>query len=122
MKRALISRKLIKAVIALVILIYFAVRTSSPKIIFAPFIFCCFASIGKNIGLLFNRTKLTLFCDKWFKIVFFLAWFSFLIVACYIAVRDGNYKVIFFTIPFWIGGLLFAKRKLQSDKTIFKGV
>ena len=54
--------------------------------------------------------------DWLFKIVFFLSWFAFLIVACYVAIRDGKYKVIFFTFPFWLGGLLFAKRKLLNKK------
>ena len=117
MKSVLITRKLTKAAIAFVILVYFVVRTTSPKIIFAPFLICCIASIGKNLGLLFNRTKIAWFFDRLFKVVFFLSWFAFLIVACYIAVRDGNYKVIFFTLPFWLGGLFFAKRKLLNKKT-----
>ncbi len=116
MKQVLIVRKLIIAVIALIILLYFVVRTTSPKIIFAPFLFCCIASIGKNLGLLFNRKKIAWFFDGLFKVVFFLAWFAFLVVACYIAVRDGNYKLILFTLPFWFGGLFFAKRKFQSKK------
>lgn len=116
MKSALITRKLIKASIALVILAYFVIRTTSPKIIFAPFLICCIASIGKNLGLLFNRKKIAWFFDRLFKVVFFLSWFAFLIVACYIAIRDGNYKVILFTLPFWLGGLFFAKRKFQSKK------
>ena len=116
MKNALISRKLIRAVLVLVILVYFVIRTTSPKVIFAPFIICCIASIGKNLGLLFNKTKIVYFFDGLFKGVFFLSWFSFLIVACYVAIRDGNYKVIFFTLPFWLGGLFFAKRKLLNKK------
>ena len=116
MKSALISRKLVKASIAIVILVYFMIRTTSPKIIFVPFLICCIASIGKNLGLLFNRTKIAWYFDRIFKVVFFLSWFVFLIVACYIAVRDGNYKVILFTMPFWLGGLFFAKRKFQGPK------
>ena len=116
MKRALISRKLIKAVIALVILVYFVVRTTSPKIIFVPFIICCIASIGKNLGMLFNKKELALFFDKFFKVVFFLSWFTFLIAVCYIAIRDDNYQIILFTLPFWVGGLIFAKRKLLNNQ------
>ena len=116
MKKALISRKLVKAVIALVILLYFVLRTTSPKIIFAPFLICCIASIGKNLGMLLNQTRIALIFDRLFKVVFFLSWFIFLIVACYIAVRDENYKVIFFTLPFWLGGLFFMKRKLFNKK------
>ena len=117
METALISRKLITAIIASVILVYFMFRTTSPKIIFAPFLICCVASIGKNFGLLLNKKVFALFCDKLFKVVFFLSWFVFLIVACYIAVSDGNYKVIFFTLPFWLGGLFFAQRKLLKKQT-----
>lgn len=118
MKNTLISRKLIRAVLVLVILVYFVIKTTSPKVIFAPFIICCITSIGKNIGLLFNKTKIAYFFDRLFKVVFFLSWFAFLIVACYIAIRDGNYKVIFFTLPFWLAGLFFVKRKLlnKNDK------
>lgn len=116
MRKALISRQLVKSVITLMILLYFVLRTTSPKIIFVPFIICCIASIGKNLGMLFNKTKIALIFDKLFKVVFFLSWFIFLIVACYITVRDGNYKVIFFTLPFWLGGLFFVKRKLFNKK------
>ena len=116
MKRVLIVRKLIIAVIALIILLYFVVRTTSPKIIFAPFLICSVASIGKNITMLLNKFKIAFFFDILFKITFFLAWFIFLVVVCYIAIRDGNYKVIFFTLPFWIGGLFFLKRKLLNKK------
>ena len=117
MKTALIGRKLIKAIIASVILVYFMIQTNSPKIIFVPFLICGIASIGKNFGLLLNKKVFALFCDKLFKVVFFLSWFVFLIIACYIAVSDGNYKVIFFTLPFWLGGLFFAKRKLLKKST-----
>ncbi len=118
MKNAVITRRLIRVVIALIILVYFVVRTTSLKIIFAPFIVCCVASIGKNLGMLFNKKELALFFDKFFKVVFFLSWFTFLIAVCYIAIRDENYQIILFTLPFWVGGLFFAKRKLLNKKDI----
>ena len=117
MKTVYITRKLIQAAIALVILIYFVVRTTSPKIIFMPFLICSIASIGKNFGLLFHKKKLALFFDCLFKGVFFLSWFVFLIVVCYIAKRDGNYKMILFTLPFWFCGILIAKRKFRRKKS-----
>jgi hypothetical protein len=116
MEKALIGRKLAKAVAALVILLYFVLKTTSPKIFFAPFLLCGFASIGKNLGLLFHKTKMAFVFDRLFKVVFFLSWFIFLIAACYIAVRDKNYQVILFTLPFWLGGLFFMKRKLFNKK------
>ena len=74
------------------------------------------ASIGKNLALLFGQTKIALFFDRVFKVVFFLSWFAFLAVACCVAVRDGNNKVLLFTLPLWLGGLFFLKRKLLPKK------
>lgn len=116
MKRVFIVRKLIIALIALAILLYFVFKTTSPKIIFAPFLICSIASAGKNLSMLFNKLKIALFFDILFKITFFLSWFIFLAVVCYIAVRDANYKIIFFTLPFWLGGLFFVKRKFFNKK------
>ena len=116
MKNVLLTRKLIKAAAALVILVYFAIKTPGHKLLFAPFLLCCGASIGKNLSLLLNADKVAVVFDKLFKVVFFLSWFGFLVVACYVAVKDGNYKVILFTLPFWAGGLFFAKRKLFPGK------
>ena len=114
MKSALITRKLTKATIALVILVYFAIKTTSPKLVFVPFLICCIASIGKNLGLLLNKKELALFFDRVFKVVFFLSWFGFLAVACYVIIKDGNYGKLLFTVPFWLGGIFFAKRKFQG--------
>ena len=116
MKTVFIVKKLTKAVIALIILLYFTFNTISPKIIFTPFLLCDTMSIGKYTGLLIDNKNLSYFFDSAFKIVFFLSWFAFLIVACWMGVNDGNYKIIVFTLPFWIGGLFFVKRKLLGKK------
>lgn len=116
MKKALISRRLANTVVALAVLLYFAVRTASPKILFAPFLICGIASMGENLALFFERTEMAMFFDRFFKIAFFLSWFGFLIAVCLFAVREENYKVIFFTLPFWLGGLFFMKRKLLNQK------
>lgn len=116
MRSSLIVRKLITAITVLVLLVYFMVKTTSPIIIFVPFLFCSIASIGKKFGLLFNKKKLALFFDKLFKVSFFLFWFGFLFVACYIMIRDNNYRMILYTVPFWLAGIFFIKRKLLSSK------
>lgn len=116
MKRVFIIRKLIIAIIALSVLLYFVSRTASPKIIFVPFLICAIASIGKNLTMLFSKIKVALFFDILFKITFFLSWFIFLAFVCYIARKDGNYKLLLFTLPFWIGGLFFVKRKFFKKK------
>lgn len=118
MRNSLIIRKLVTAIIVLILLVYFVSRTASSKIIFVPFLFCSIASIGKNFGLLLNKKRLALFCDRLFKGGFFLFWFGFLIVACYIMIRDSNYGMILYTVPFWLAGIFFAKRKFlnRTDK------
>ena len=88
-------------------------NTASPRVLFVPFLLCCAASIGKNLGLLFNRARLALFFDQAFKITFFLSWFGFLIAACGFAVKGENYKVLFLILPLWLGGLFFLTRKLR---------
>ena len=62
------------------------------------------------------RASIALVFDRVFKVVFFLSWFAFLAAACCVAVRDGNYKVLLFTLPLWLGGLFFLKCKLLSKK------
>ena len=115
MINALIGRKLVKAIIAVIILVYFMARTTGPKIIFVPFLFCAFAGIGKNIGLLFNKKRLALFFDRVFKVSFFLLWFGFLAVVCYFMMRDGNYRMLPFTLPFWLVGIFFVNRKFTKQ-------
>ena len=116
MKSALIGRRLIKASIAIAILVYFMLRTTGPKMIFVPFLFCAFASIGKSLGLLFDQKRIALFFDRAFKIVFFLSWFGFLAAVCYVWIKGGEYGKLLFTIPFWLGGIFFAKRKFLGSK------
>lgn len=116
MKNALISRKLVKAVLAFVLLVYFMMDTTSPKIIFVPFLLCAFASAGKNLFLLLEQKRLALFFDRMFKVAFFLFWFGFLAVACYMLIKEKNYSLLLFTLPFWVVGFLFAKGRFRRKK------
>ena len=116
MRDLFIIRRLATAIIASIILIYFMTITPSPKIIFIPFLFCGIASIGKNLGLLFKKKRLAVFCDKLFKYSFFIFWFGFLFAASYFMIRDNNERMLPYTIPFWIAGIFFAYRKLLKTK------
>lgn len=116
MRNGLIVRKLLTAITAMVLLIYFMGKTTSPKIIFVPFLLCSIASIGKNLGLLFNKKKFALVFDTLFEACFFLFWFGFLATVCYIMIRDSNTRMLPFTVPFWLAGIYFAKRKIEDKK------
>lgn len=67
---------------------------------------------GKSLGIILNKEKIAVLFDKLFKAGFFLFWFGFLAVADYISVRDKNYVLTVFTLPFWLIGIYFLKRKL----------
>lgn len=116
-----IVRKLAAGVITLALLVYLMAHSVSPKIIFVPFLFCSLASVGKNAALLLSKNGNTQFferfaqiCDRMFKIGFFLFWFGFLIVGDCILIRDRNYGMLLFTLPFWLAGFFFMKKKFSG--------
>ncbi len=112
-----ITGKLISSIFITALLIYFMIKTTSPKIIFVPFLICSLSMTGKSLGFILNKEKIAVFFDKLFKAGFFLFWFGFLIVFCYISIRDKKYSMFALTIPFWLVGIYFLKRKLfSSDK------
>ena len=116
MKNVLLARKLLKAGVCFCLLLYFAAVSDAPKIIFLPFLLCSAASCGKTVALLCGHEKAAAVCDVLFKAVFFLGWFGFLVFACCFAVKEQNYQLLLFALPFWAGGLFFAKRKLFGKK------
>ena len=114
MKQTLTLRKLITAIAVFVILLFFTAKTPSNKLIFLPFLLCAAANIGKSIGLLRKNERLARFFDRAFLICFFLCWFGFLAFACVYAFREGRYPLLLLTVPFWIGGVVFAVRRFQK--------
>lgn len=107
-----ITGRLISSIFITALLIYFMIKTTSPKIIFVPFLICSLSMAGKSLGIILNKEKIASLFDKLFKAGFFLFWFGFLAVADYITVRDKNYFLTVFSIPFWLIGIYFLKRKL----------
>lgn len=116
MKNTIYTRKLITSIIATILLIYFMLKTTSPKIIFVPFLICSIAMAAKSISLLLGKQKIATIFDYVFKAGFFLFWFGFLIGASYIALRDNNLQMLIFSLPFWFIGLFFLKNKFLKTK------
>ncbi|MBR5501721.1 MAG: hypothetical protein IKV55_01675 [Oscillospiraceae bacterium] len=116
MEKALLARRLVKAGICLGLLVYFAAFSDAPKIIFLPFLLCGAASFGKALSLLLGSEKAAAVFGVLFSAVFFLGWFGFLVFACCFAVKEQNYQMLLFSLPFWAGGLFFAKRRLFGKK------
>ena len=109
-------RILVTSVFATIILIYFMIKTPSPKIIFVPFLICGISMIGKTICLLMDKKKYATIFDKTFIISFLLFWFGFIIMWCYTSFKQGNPLQTIFTIPFWIAGIYIVKKKLLKPK------
>lgn len=116
MKINSVTGKLISSIFITALLIYFMIKTTSPKIIFVPFLICSISMAGKILSLILNKERLALLFDKLFKTGFFLFWFGFLAFACYVTVRDKNYLLTVFTVPFWLCGIYFLKKKLFPCK------
>lgn len=116
MKNTFFIGKLISAIFITITLIYFMLKTPSPKIIFLPFLICSISMAGKLIGLIMNKRTYVVIFDILFKIGFFSFWFGGLIFALYLCLRDRNYRLILFTIPFWLVGIYVVKNKILNIK------
>ncbi len=114
MKNVFAVRKLLVAVMGFVLILYFLCKTTSHKIIFVPFLFCSFTSAGKYLGVILNKIRAAEIFDKLFKVSFFVFWFGFLIFAAFISIRDKNYSMLIFTLPFFAAGIYFVVKKFRK--------
>mgnify|MGYP003308201440 CR=1 FL=1 len=114
--KSIYTKKLVSSVFITILLIYFMIKTASPKIIFVPFLICAISMIGKSISLIMEKKKYVNIFDKTFSIGFLLFWFGFLIFADYIAIKDKQWQLVAFSLVFWIVGIYFAKKRLVKPK------
>lgn len=110
--------KLILSLFITILLISFMIKTTSSKIIFLPFLICSFSMIGKNICLIMDKKKYSNLFDKLFIIGFLLFWFGFLIMWCYINLKNKDYLQMLFSLPFWIIGVYMMKQKMLNQKDV----
>ena len=112
MKQGFYTARLISVVFITIMLLYFMINTPSLKIIFIPFLICSIAMAVKYAALILHMPHFAKLCDKLFAAGFFLFWFGFLAVAGYISIRDNQLNMLLFSIPFWLAGFFFAKKRL----------
>ncbi len=110
MKKSVFWRNIISSILVTAILLYLMAKTTSPKIIFVPFFVCSLSGAGHNIALLLGKDEIASVFIKLFAAGFLLFWFGFLSVADYICIRDKNYSLLIFSIPFWLVGAWAAKK------------
>ena len=82
------------------------------RIFLLPFIVCVLASIGKNIFMIKDNYKYSNIFSNIYFISFFTFFFGILVIWCYLVIRDGNYAMLIFSIPFWIIGIFFVSKKI----------
>ena len=116
MKNSLYIRNLISSMIATVMLLYFMAKSPSPKIIFIPFLICSLSMAGKSIARILKKQKMEYVFGKLFVFGFLMFFFGSLIFAGYISIRDKNYSLLIFSIPFWIVGIFWIKNRLLNRK------
>ena len=112
MKQGFYAARLISAIFITVVLLYFMINTPSPKIIFIPFLICSIVMAVKYAALILHMPHFAKLCNKLFAAGFLLFWFGFLAVASYISIRDNQFNMLLFSIPFWLAGFFFAKKRL----------
>ena len=77
MKQSFSAARLTSAIFFTLVLLYFMIRTTSPKIIFIPFLLCSSAMTVKYAALLLHMPHFAKLCDKLFAAGFFLFWLAF---------------------------------------------
>lgn len=115
MKQSILLKKVIVSVFCIATLIYFMLNTTSPKIIFVPFLICALSMAGQYVALLAHHER----AAQWFHMAFvggfFLFWFGFLMAAAYICIRDKNFGMLAFSIPFWLVGVVIVRNILHRN-------
>ena len=116
MKKSMAVKKLITSLVATVLLLYFMIKSPSPKLIFIPFLICSFSMAGKSIARILNKQKMEYIFGKIFVLGFLVFFIGFLVLAGYISIRDKNYSLLIFSIPFWIVGIFLFKNRFLKKK------
>lgn len=102
--------KLISSLFITGLLVYIMLNTTSPKIIFVPFLICAVSMALKTVGQIFEKEGMVFFFDRLFKGGFFLYGFGFLLVFDYLALKDKQYGLLVYSLLFWAVLLFVFKR------------
>lgn len=113
---SLATRKLVSSIMVTITLLYFMAKSPSPKIIFVPFLICGVSMAGKSIAQILDKKRLEFVFGKIFVLGFLMFFIGFLAFAGYTSIRDKNYSLLVFLIPFCIVGIFLIKNKLLNKK------
>ena len=100
------------AVTGILIAVLFKTNDLITRIIVIPFLIFAIAMGITNVLTLMGKKILAVKISKVYVVAFLIYWFGFLIYWDYASFADGNYKNILFSVPFWLGGIYFAYKRL----------
>lgn len=120
MKQSILLKKVIVSAFCIAAIIYFMLNTTSPKIIFVPFLICAVSMAGRCVALLVHHERVAGWFHMAFVGGFFLFWFGFLTVVAYICIRDKKLGMLAFSIPFWLVGVVIARNILRRNVSAAK--
>lgn len=87
------------------------------SIIFIPFIICGISMIFMRLARIFKKESLARLFSKLYTIGFLLFFMGFIVVAAYVCIRDKNFGMLLYLIPFLIAGIFIIKNRLfKSNK------
>ena len=86
------------------------------SIILIPFIICGISMIFMRLARIFKKESLARLFSKLYTIGFLLFFMGFIVVAAYVCIRDKNFNMLIFLIPFLIAGIFIIKSKLFKSK------
>lgn len=117
MKQPIAIRNFLLALIVTGLLAYFMCRSANLKIIFVPFLICSLSVAGKSLAQLTGKGKWVTVFRMMYVLGFLLLWFGFLAVFSFACIRNKNYGLLLFTLPFWVIGFFVVKNKLLGKKS-----
>lgn len=122
MKKAFYISNITKALLLLILLIFIFTKNEQLifKFIIIFFILMLICYIAKNICAIINKPRELNFFNKLFITILLLYSASFLIIWSYSILKEGEYLLVFFTIPAWIFIIYLTRKHLLDKKTTRK--
>ena len=86
------------------------------QIVVVPFLIFAVGFGLKNALMMMNQDILAIKVSKVYVVAFLIYWFGFLTYWDYVSFMDGHYMQIFFSLPLWIGGFYFTRKRLFKKR------
>jgi len=101
------SIKVMGALIVTIILTILFINTKDAisRLIFLPFFLCGLAMLGNTIASVTDNQSLEKIFYKIYLAIFLTFWFSILTFGCITYIKNNEFGMILFTIPFWAVGI-----------------